>query len=48
MREAAMELAAREGAERTRALKDFAEATRNKLHDLETAAQRGIARLARK
>ncbi|MDT8450167.1 MAG: hypothetical protein RQ847_08310, partial [Wenzhouxiangellaceae bacterium] len=48
MREAAMELAAREAADSRNVLDEFVHATRAKLSDLETVAERGIARLTRK
>ncbi|MCA1779753.1 MAG: hypothetical protein LC637_10305, partial [Xanthomonadaceae bacterium] len=45
MRIAALELAERETVEGRRALSEFVGATREKLSDLESMAERGIARL---
>ncbi|MDT8410456.1 MAG: hypothetical protein RQ741_12710, partial [Wenzhouxiangellaceae bacterium] len=48
LREASLELAAREASEGRQALADFVGATRSKLSDLEEMAERGIARLTGK
>ncbi|MGK7295424.1 MAG: hypothetical protein ACNS61_06280, partial [Candidatus Wenzhouxiangella sp. M2_3B_020] len=48
MRKAALDLAEREADEGRKALNDFVGATRDKLSDLESMAERGIARLTHK
>ncbi len=45
MRQAALELAEREAGEGRKAIDEFVGATRAKLNDIESMAERGIARL---